>query len=290
MPPLLLLASPHSVPVTAVSGHRPTAHLRYPPRLPQPNPKPNPRRLPPPLKCAALPSATSPHPPRNPNPSLVDGFLLVVSFLGILPRDSPERWRRLLAISEEAESRLAGIPPHLIHAITSSEDRRFFFHPGVDCHGISRAIVKYPNGGGGSTITQQLMKRIFLTSERKISRKFIEGLLSLLIEKRMSKTKIFYSYLSTMYWGHGMFGIESASSFYFQKQPIFLTVGESALLAGILPAPEILNPFTDPRRGKSSQQRVLRRMVAEGFLDMETALKVAKQPLRLHKENKEVLV
>ncbi|OAY67159.1 Penicillin-binding protein 1F [Ananas comosus] len=141
-----------------------------------------------------------------------------------------------------------GIPPHLIHAITSSEDRRFFFHPGVDCHGISRAIVKYPNGGGGSTITQQ------------------------------------------MYWGHGMFGIESASSFYFQKQPIFLTVGESALLAGILPAPEILNPFTDPRRGKSSQQRVLRRMVAEGFLDMETALKVAKQPLRLHKENKEVLV
>lgn len=61
-----------------------------------------------------------------------------------------------MAISEEAESRLAGIPPHLIHAITSSEDRRFFFHPGVDCHGISRAIVKYPNGGGGSTITQQV--------------------------------------------------------------------------------------------------------------------------------------
>nr|CAD1827029.1 unnamed protein product [Ananas comosus var. bracteatus] len=229
MPPLLLLASPHSVPVTAVSGHRPTAHLRYPPRLPQPNPKPNPRG-------------------------------------GVEARGDP-------AASDPRHYELRGSP--------------LLFPPGVDCHGISRAIVKYPNGGGGSTITQQLMKRIFLTSERKISRKFIEGLLSLLIEKRMSKTKIFYSYLSTMYWGHGMFGIESASSFYFQKQPIFLTVGESALLAGILPAPEILNPFTDPRRlGKSSQQRVLRRMVAEGFLDMETALKVAKQPLRLHKENK----
>nr|CAD1827100.1 unnamed protein product [Ananas comosus var. bracteatus] len=236
MPPLLLLASPHSVPVTAVSGHRPTAHLRYP--LASPNQTLN---------------------------------LSRASF-GDLGGGGVEA---------------RGIPPHLIHAITSSEDRRFFFHPGVDCHGISRAIVKYPNGGGGSTITQQLMKRIFLTSERKISRKFIEGLLSLMIEKRMSKTKIFYSYLSTMYWGHGIFGIESASSFYFQKQPIFLTVGESALLAGILPAPEILNPFTDPRRlGKSSQQRVLRRMVAEGFLDMETALKVAKQPLCLHKENK----
>ncbi|XP_072973429.1 uncharacterized protein [Typha angustifolia] len=288
---MLLLAPTHLVLVTA--GHlTPTAHFRKPPpsssfplHLCTPNPRPG-LLLTPPRSALLPPNLPKEKPFLNPAPLLVDGFLYLCSLVRILPSDFPERWRSLMAISEEAESRLAGIPDHLIQAIMASEDRRFFYHAGVDPHGIARAVVNYPNGGGGSTITQQLMKRIFLTSERKISRKFVEGFLSLIVEKRMSKWRILYSYLSKMYWGHGIFGVESASLFYFGKHPFFLTVGESALLAGILPAPEILNPFTSPSRGKSSQYRVLRRMVTEGFLDVETALKVAKQPVCLHMGNR----
>ncbi|XP_008797317.3 biosynthetic peptidoglycan transglycosylase-like [Phoenix dactylifera] len=291
-----LLAAAHQVLVTA-GPLSPTTHLRS--LQPQSTasfaflscePKAKPRRCRS-LSCSLLPSLGRWRPSRSPvgspNPLhfLLDGSLSLCSHLGILPPDFPDRWRHLLAVSEEAESRLSGIPYHLIQAITASEDRRFFYHSGVDPHGIARAVFNFPSGGGGSTITQQLMKRIFLTSERKISRKFVEGLLSLIVEKKMSKWKILYSYLSKMYWGHGLYGIESASIFYFGKHPSFLTLGESALLAGILPGPELLSPYRNPGSGKSSQARVLRRMVAAGFLDMETALKIAKQPLCLRSEN-----
>ncbi|XP_020257527.1 uncharacterized protein LOC109834046 isoform X1 [Asparagus officinalis] len=84
-----------------------------------------------------------------------------------------------------------------------------------------------------------------------------------------------------MYWGHGKYGIEAASLFYFGKHPSVLNIGESALLAGILPSPETLNPITNLQRGKYSQARVLRRMVAAGFLDLETALLIVKQPISL---------
>ncbi|WOL12890.1 hypothetical protein Cni_G21658 [Canna indica] len=99
---------------------------------------------------------------------------------------------------------------------------------------------------------------------------------------KMSKWEILYSYLTKMYWGHGKFGIESASLFYFGKHHSLLNVGESALLARILPSPETFNPLTNPARAKNSQARVLRRMVASGFIDFETALLAVSQPLYLH--------
>nr|CAD1837544.1 unnamed protein product [Ananas comosus var. bracteatus] len=224
-----------------------------------------------------------PKPKPNPLPVLLAsaGFLCCArAFLRYLPSDFPERWRLLLEFAEGAEAKVTQqLPAHLIQAVLASEDRRFFYHFGVDPYGIARAVVHYPNGGGGSTLTQQLVKNVFLTNERKISRKFVEGILSLFLERRMSKWEILYSYLNKMYWGHGKYGIESASLFYFGKHPSDLNVGESALLAGILPSPETLNPFTSPNRGKYSQARALRRMVAAGFLDLETALLIVKQPL-----------
>ncbi|ONK60887.1 uncharacterized protein A4U43_C08F23740 [Asparagus officinalis] len=244
-----------------------------------------------PLACPhslTITSLLSPKPRKSlrvSNP-ILDRSLSLFSYLHVLPPDFAQRWRNLVETSEEAEARLCQIPVHLVQAVTASEDCRFFYHLGVDPHGIGRAVVNYPNGGGGSTITQQLMKRIFLSSERTMSRKFIEGLLSLIVEKRMSKRQILYSYLSKMYWGHGIFGIEAASEFYFGKHPNFLDVGESALLAGILPGPEFLNPYTNPKRGKRSQVRVLRRMVASGFLDLDEALDIANQPLYLRTEVK----
>ncbi|KAI0507563.1 hypothetical protein KFK09_013689 [Dendrobium nobile] len=208
-------------------------------------------------------------------------FLWVCGFIGILPSDFSDRWNYLVELSRGSEKRVKTLPYHLIQAVLASEDRRFFYHFGFDPYGIGRAVVFYPNGGGGSTITQQLAKNIFLTSERKISRKIVEGILSLILERRFSKWEILYSYFNKMYWGHGNYGIEAASLFYFGKHPPLLNVGESALLAGILPGPESLNPITNPKKGKDSQARALRRMVAAGFLDLEMALYIVRQPLRL---------
>lgn len=106
-----------------------------------------------------------------------------------------------------------------------------------------------------------------------------EMVLSVALERTISKRRILSCYVNKIYWGHGIYGIESASDFYFGKHPSLLTLGESALLAGIIPAPEFRSPFKDPTRGKTFQARVLKRMVDVGFLDVETALSVVKQPL-----------
>eukprot|EP00261_Vitis_vinifera_P029601 XP_010664236.1 PREDICTED: uncharacterized protein LOC100265950 isoform X2 [Vitis vinifera] len=155
----------------------------------------------------------------------------------LLP-DFPQRWRSLVAFSEEAEARVSAYPSHLWKAIVAYEDRRFFSHFGVDPVGIARAALSLSALGGGSTITQQI------------------------------------------YWGHGIYGVESASIFYFGKHPSLLCLGESALLAGIIPAPELRSPFRDCSRGKTFQARVLKRMVEFGFLDVETALLAVKQSLQ----------
>ncbi|PKA63772.1 hypothetical protein AXF42_Ash017056 [Apostasia shenzhenica] len=213
------------------------------------------------------------------------GFLCVRSFLRVLPPDFSDRWLQLVELSQGAEENIRELPRHLIQAVLASEDRRFFYHFGVDPYGLGRAVVYYPNGGGGSTITQQLVKNLFLTSERSISRKFVEGILSLVIERRFSKWEILYAYLSKMYWGHGNFGVEAAAQFYFRKHPSLVNIGESALLSGILPGPEALNPITNPKKGKASQARALRRMVAAGFLDLETALIIVSNPICLNCDN-----
>ncbi|KAG0487206.1 hypothetical protein HPP92_009301 [Vanilla planifolia] len=106
---------------------------------------------------------------------LLDGSLDLFVLFSLLPPDSPKRLQLLEEIpEEEAEDWLARLPFHLIQAVTAAEDQRFFSHYGIDPFGIARAVFQYPNGGGGSTITQQLVKRVFLTSERKLSRKFVE--------------------------------------------------------------------------------------------------------------------
>ncbi|KAJ0972608.1 hypothetical protein J5N97_020567 [Dioscorea zingiberensis] len=278
---LLSSSAPSALPLTGAAYPRspkPFAHRAF-------SPKPKRHRFT--LRCATPSVLDSSLPPEKPFHFLIPilflvvstGFLCLRAFLKVLPPDFSDRWRHLLEFSEGAETKVTQLPYHLVQAIMASEDRRFFYHFGIDPYGVGRAVVYYPNGGGGSTITQQLIKNVFLTPERKISRKFIEWILALILERRISKSRILYNYLNKMYWGHGKFGIESASLFYFGKHPSLLNVGESAMLAGILPAPEAFNPLTNPKQGKYSQARVLRRMVAAGFLDLETALKIVIQPL-----------
>ncbi|KAK9095997.1 hypothetical protein Sjap_021494 [Stephania japonica] len=208
-------------------------------------------------------------------------FLCIRVVFGLLPPDFPQRWSRLVVFSEEAEQRSREYPSHLWEAVVAYEDRRFFGHHGVDLVGIARAVLLFPDGGGGSTITQQLVRNIFLKNDRTISRKVVEMLLALILERRLSKQKILSLYLNVIYWGHGIYGVESASDFYFGKHPSFLSLGESAMLAGMIPAPEIRSPFKDLSRGKISQARALKRMVDTGFLDIRTAVSVVNQPLHL---------
>ncbi|KAF7139042.1 hypothetical protein RHSIM_Rhsim07G0163700 [Rhododendron simsii] len=187
----------------------------------------------------------------------------------------------MVAFSEQAEAQFGHYPSHLWQAVVAYEDRRFFRHFGIDPVGIGRAVFSFSARGGGSTITQQLVKNTFLKNERTFSRKVVEMLLALALERTISKLRILSSYLYKIYWGHGIYGVEMASKFYFGKHPAILSLGECAILAGMIPAPELRSPLRNSSRGKTFQARVLKRMVEVGFLDIKTALLVVKQSLHI---------
>ena len=132
-------------------------------------------------------------------------------------------------------------------SIVASEDHRFFSHKGIDLFGIGRAVLSLGKRGGGSTITQQLAKNVALSHSRTLTRKFVEVFLAVRIERKMRKRNILEAYLNTVYWGHGLWGIAGAAAVYFRKKPADLNLEEAALLAGILPAPEHLSPFRNPK-------------------------------------------
>ena len=132
-------------------------------------------------------------------------------------------------------------------AIVASEDKRFFDHNGIDFFGIARAVLSLGGRGGGSTITQQLAKNVALNPSRTVTRKVVELFLALGIERKMRKRSILEAYLNTVYWGHGVWGVAGASAVYFRKKPRDLNLEEASLLAGILPAPEHLSPYRNPK-------------------------------------------
>lgn len=172
---------------------------------------------------------------------------------------------------------LSDLPRHLVDAFLSSEDHRFYEHRGVDFLGIARAVYKNLKSGrvveGGSTITQQLAKVLFLTRERTISRKIREALLAVRIERRFSKSEILERYLNTIYLGEGAYGVEAAAQIYFQKQAKNLTIGESAMLASLPKAPYNYNPYRFPEVARQRQTYVLNAMVRDGLIaDTEVAL------------------
>ncbi|KAI5072603.1 hypothetical protein GOP47_0012709 [Adiantum capillus-veneris] len=189
-----------------------------------------------------------------------------------------------LPVPRNQNSKASSIPAFLWQAVVACEDRRFFQHHGVDPRGLARAALSLSSNGGGSTITQQLVKNVFLNNERKWTRKLVEMLLALILESRMSKWDILQAYLKKIYWGHGNYGVDAASEFYFGKHVTLLNLGESAMLAGMIPAPEIFSPFHDASRGKRAQGRALRRMVEVGFLDSDYAAAILSEPLELTRE------
>ncbi|MBC6497218.1 MAG: PBP1A family penicillin-binding protein [Alphaproteobacteria bacterium GM7ARS4] len=171
------------------------------------------------------------------------------------------------------------LPQSLIDAVLATEDRRFFQHPGWDWRGIVRALWANIRAGaiveGGSTITQQLAKNMFLSPERDVRRKVQEWLLALLLELKYSKQEIFTIYLNRAYMGNGIWGVGAASLLYFDKPVAHLDLYESALMAGLLRAPSRYSPANDPERAHGRTRQVLRNMVDDGRIDHETAEQLA---------------
>lgn len=167
------------------------------------------------------------------------------------------------------------IPDHLIAALMAAEDSRFYQHPGFDAVGIMRAAVaNFRRDGiaqGGSTITQQLARNTHDLGGRTIQRKLLEVFFSLRIEEEFSKDEIVTHYLNRIYFGSGFNGIGAAANGYFGKHVSELTTAESAMLCSLIRRPNALSPFNNPEVAELNKERVLNRMVAEGFLDRKTA-------------------
>ncbi len=180
---------------------------------------------------------------------------------------------------------LSQIPKALRDAVIATEDARFYSHHGVDPTGIARAIYQNFRRGriveGGSTITQQLAKVLFLTPDKSLERKLKEAVLALLLERRYSKDRILELYLNQIYFGQGAFGVEAAAQTYFGKSVRDLTLSESALLAGLPKAPATYSPFDHPDAAKRRRKTVLVRMVDTGALKPDQAKRAALAPLAL---------
>ena len=180
-----------------------------------------------------------------------------------------------LVLSFAAEDRtnvpLDRVSTWMVSAVLTAEDRYFFRHAGMDIIGLARAAwvdlrarsVKQ----GGSTITQQLIRHVALTTDRNFQRKIKEGLLALRVERRFDKKKILEAYLNRIYLGNGHYGVEAASRGYFGKTASDISIAESALLAGIIPCPAVCSPRTSPTVARVRRDTVLKAMREDGLID-----------------------
>ncbi len=159
---------------------------------------------------------------------------------------------------------MSRISPFLQRAVVATEDASFFQHEGFDWEGIKDAAVYNLEAGefkrGGSTITQQLAKNLYLSSERSLLRKAKEALITRALEHELTKRRILELYLNVAEWGHGIFGAEAASRHHFGKSAAELTMEEAALLAAILPSPRRYDPLRPTKYLRSRQQHILHRI------------------------------
>src|SRR5258705_2579534 len=195
---------------------------------------------------------------------------------GTLIGEFGEERRAVVSIEE--------VPPQLKAAILAAEDERFYQHAGIDYIGVMRAA--YANlvaGGrrqGASTITMQVARNFFLSSEKTLTRKLYEAMLAFKIEHSLSKDQILELYVNQIYLGQRAYGFGAASQIYFGKALGELNLAEMAMLAGLPKAPSLYNPVANPQRAKQRQQYVLRRLRELGHISAEQFDEAAKLPLR----------
>src|SRR4030095_8194515 len=183
----------------------------------------------------------------------------------------------------------AELPPVLVQAILSIEDRRFFNHRGIDFMGIARALVENAKadgrGSGGSTITQQLVKNTYLSPEHTLQRKYAAAMLAIALERRLSKEDIFALYCNEVYLGQrggtGARGVDQASRLYFDKELKVLSLSEAAMIAGMIQAPAHYSPDRHPEAALSRRALVLTAMVQSGWISEQEATAAANEPIAL---------
>ncbi len=217
---------------------------------------------------ARMPSASSwSIPERPPN-------LKVVSVEGTVIANRGATGGEALALED--------MSPFIPQAVIAIEDRRFYSHFGVDPLGLARAIVTNIASGrtvqGGSTLTQQLAKNLFLSPERTVERKIQEVLLSFWLEHKFTKDQILAMYLNRVYFGSNAYGVEAAARRYFSKSARDVNLGEAALLAGLLKAPSRLSPARDPEAAEARAQVVFGAMREEGFITDDEIKTAMSQP------------
>jgi len=181
--------------------------------------------------------------------------------------------------------RLDSLPPYLVQAVLATEDRRFYRHFGIDPLGLVRASFRNATAGtvveGGSTITQQLAKNLFLSPKRTMARKLEEVIYAIWLEQRFTKDEILELYINRVYFGGGTYGVEAASQHYFGKPARDVTLPQAALLAGLLKAPSKYTPTRSVKLAASRVDEVLDNMVEAGFLFADAARSANEQPLNL---------
>lgn len=204
--------------------------------------------------------------------------------------DYRDRYYGDIGVQKRYYVRIDEIPERVIQAFVSAEDRNFFKHSGIDIGAIVRAMIANIRAGrivqGGSTITQQLARNLFLTRERTIRRKIREMILALKIERAFDKRKILELYLNQIYLGNGAYGVEAASRVYFGKSVKDLTLEEAALLAGLPKAPSKFNPFVNPELAERRRNYVLRRMFEDGYITREEYEVAVRKPVVVMTENR----
>lgn len=181
----------------------------------------------------------------------------------------------------------AEISPELKAAVLAIEDSHFYQHDGINFVSVGRAVLANLRAGsvreGASTLTMQLVKNLFLTRDRTVSRKLSEAILAMRIEQVLDKDELLGLYLNTIYWGHNCYGAETAAQSYFQKSAADLNLAEASAMAGLIQAPEQYSPFIDYAETKRRQALVLERMQSLGWITPEEAEAALKAPLLVGK-------
>lgn len=201
-----------------------------------------------------------------------------------------DRYNQLIANIHGDEDRvvvpLTEISENLQRAVLATEDNRFYEHFGIDPKGTARAILtnlKNPGGRvqGGSSITQQLVKNLFLSPEQSFKRKLAEAILAVKVEAHYPKDKILEMYLNQVYYGNHSYGAEKAARRYFKIPASQLSLAQAALLAGLLQSPEGLSPYANPKGARSRQIEVLDNMVEYGYITPRQRQLALKEPIKL---------
>ncbi|WP_100371950.1 transglycosylase domain-containing protein [Bacillus sp. FJAT-45037] len=207
----------------------------------------------------------------------IDNEKLVMNTATSLVDENGELLTKLYIENRELVS-IDAIPDHVEEAFIAIEDARFYDHQGIDFRAIGRAIYRDILAGakveGGSTITQQLAKNVFLSNEKTWLRKTKEVLIAMNLERKYSKDEILEMYMNRIYFGHGAYGVQAASKLYFNKHVSELTVDEGALLAGLPKAPNSYSPINHPERSKQRRDVVLTVMERRGYITTEESVRL----------------